>query len=384
MLAATLLLAIQPIQKPLVEVSFEMSGNRIYLPTRLNGRETAAIFDTGAGASAVDLALADLLKIPGEQKIQAGGVGATQVTGRILTGAKMEIGSESHPVPYAIPFASLNPAEGRPLELILGYDFINRFVFEIDYAQRRLRVHPKGTALPDAGTEIPILIKNGHPHIQAKVTLGGTTREVEAMIDSGASGSGLTGKFTKGGAIPSSVKTTPTTTIGGGVGGFVTGRFLRLDSLQVGNFTLNQPVVSVNESAGGANGGNAAYDLLLGAETLKRFTLTLDYANKRVFFKPNADYAKPFEADRTGLRLIAGGNDLRTFTIVGVLPGSSADEADLLQGDKIIYIDGTFAATKSLQDWRDYLRDPLKQSFDFVVERAGKRVRTKVESKPVI
>jgi predicted aspartyl protease len=382
--AVTLLIALQPVQKPLVEVDFEMSGNRIYIPTRLNGRDTPAIFDTGAGASAVDLALADLLKIPGEQRIQAGGVGASQVTGRILTGAKMEIGGESHPVPYAIPFASLNPAEGRPLELILGYDFINRFVFEIDYAERKMRVHPKGTQLPNPGTSVPIKIKNGHPHIQAKVSMDGKTYDVEAMIDSGASGSGLTGRFTKTNPIPATVKTTPVTTIGGGVGGFVTGRFLRLDSIQVGDFALKQPVVSATETAGGANGGNSAYDLLLGAEMLKRFTLTLDYANNRVFFKPNADISKPFEADKTGIRLIAGGQNLRALTITGILPGSSADIAGLKTGDKLRSIDGTYVQNKSLQEWRDYLRDPLRKAFDFVVERDGALVRAKVESKPVI
>ena len=63
MLAFSLLLALVPqTPKPLAELKFEMAGNRIYLPAVLNGRTTPAIFDTGAGASAVDLKLADDLK----------------------------------------------------------------------------------------------------------------------------------------------------------------------------------------------------------------------------------------------------------------------------------------------------------------------------------
>jgi hypothetical protein len=371
-------------QKPVAELSFEMVGNRIYLPAKLNGQSVSAIFDTGAGGSAADLSLADALKIPGQQKIQAGGVGATAVVGRILTDSNMDLGPLNHHIPYAIPFSTLNGSEGRKLELIIGHDFITRYVFQIDYAAKMMRIYPSGSTLPNPGTEIPIRIVNGHPHIKMKATVGGQTRDVEAMIDSGASGGGFTGRFTKSAPIPASVPSTPVTTIGGGVGGFVTGRFIRPDSLEIGGIKVLKPVTSVNEAAGGANGANAAYDFLLGAEVLKRFTFTIDYANNRVFFKPNADFGKPFEADKTGLRLIAGGPDLRQYSIVGILPGSSSDVAGLKQGDKLVSIDGVAVASKTLQEWRDFLRHSSAKAWQFIVDRKGEQVKATVEAKSVI
>lgn len=381
---ALIALFLPPAPTPVADLAFEMVGNRIYLPAKLNGVSISAIFDTGAGGSVVELGIADERKLPGNGRVQAGGVGATQVTGRILEGASVEVGGQAHPLLYAIPFAALSPAEGRKLELILGHDFINRFVFEVDYAAKRMKMYPSGTKLLSPGTEVPIRIVNGHPHIRAKVGLGGAQHEVEAMIDTGASGGGLTGRFTKAVPIPPSVKTTASTIIGGGVGGFVTGRFLRLDDVDLGGIKVKSPVVSVNEGKGGANGESAAYDYLLGAEILKHFTLTIDYPNKRIFFKPNADFGKPFEADKTGIRLTSGGPDLREFTITGILPGSSAEAAGLKAGDKLVSINGMGSVTRTLQEWRDYLRESGQATFDFVVERAGEKIAVKVEAKAVI
>lgn len=385
MIALALLVALAPqAPKPIAELDFEMVGNRIYLPAKLNGRNTPAIFDTGAGASAVDLALANELKIPGDQPVQAGGVGAARVMGRILTGAGLEIGGQNHSVSYAIPFGSLSVAEGRKLELILGYDFISKYVFEIDYAGKKFRIHASGTQLLNPGTEIPVRFLNGHPHIRTRITLGGQTHDVEAMIDSGASGGGLTGRFTKAVPIPASVRTTASTIIGGGVGGFVNGRFLRLDKVDLGGLVVKGPVASVNEGSGGANGSSAAYDYLIGAEILKRFTLTLDYPSKRIFLRANSDFEKPFEADKTGLRLQASGANLREVVIVGILPGSSAEEAGLKGGDKVISIDGISAQLKTLQDWRDFLRSVPAKSWSFEVDRKGEKLRVKVAAREVI
>lgn len=369
---------------PIADLAFEMVGNRIYLPAKLNGVSISAIFDTGAGGSAVDLGIADDRKLPGNGRVRVGGVGTAEVTGRILEGASLEIGGQKHPVTYAIPFASLSQAEGRKLELIVGYDFINRFLFEVDYAAKRMKMYTAGTKFPNPGTEIPIRIVNGHPHIRAKIKLGGTQHDVEAMIDTGASGGGLTGRFTKEASIPTSVKTTPSTVIGGGVGGFVTGRFLRLDEVDLGGIKVRNPVVSVNEVKGGANGENAAYDYLLGGEILKRFTFTIDYANNRIFLRPNADFPRPFEADKTGIRLVAVGPDLRELSITGILSGSSAEAAGLKVGDKVVSINGMGVVTRTLQEWREYLRESGQASFDFVVERDGRPMTVKVEARAVI
>lgn len=87
---------------------------------------------------------------------------------------------------------------------------------------------------------------------------------------------------------------------------------------------------------------------------LRRFTVGLDYAAKRLYFAPNADHGRPDPFDRSGLWLQADGD---AFRIGDVVAGSAAARAHLRENDRIVSIGGEPIAARSLSDWRARLRE---------------------------
>ena len=79
---------------------------------------------------------------------------------------------------------------GRPVDGVLGYDFLSRFVTEIDYAERRLRLHdPADFTYEGDGSPVPMEIMGSQPHIEASITLANRPPiEGLFMLDTGSGG----------------------------------------------------------------------------------------------------------------------------------------------------------------------------------------------------
>ena len=102
-------------------IPFELVGNHIYLRGRVNNSEPLwFLFDTGAAASYLDARQAKTLGlgVPGDSaKVVVDFPGVT------LRNQAFSI----QPLGFWI-------YDGHAVDGMLGYDFINRFLFEIDYA----------------------------------------------------------------------------------------------------------------------------------------------------------------------------------------------------------------------------------------------------------
>lgn len=379
-IAALSLLAFQA-QAPIAEMDFELVNGHIYVPATVNGNATTAILDSGAGMSVMDSALAEKWNLPSAGELQASGIGKDAVKGRYLKETKVSFGGITQPMQIAIPLGSLTEAEGRPLETIVGFELFSKNIVQIDYPAHKVRVYAKDGGFQPQGSSVPMRLISNHPHIKSSMNVDGKTYELETMIDTGASGGGLTAKFLA--ANPLSSRTTPKSVIGGGVGGFIEGRYFRPGSLTVAGSTVNRPIMTMTDAEGGASGKNSTYDLLLGADVLKRFTLTFDYSRSKVYFQASPELAKPFEADKTGLRLYAT-PDMKAFTVKGVMTGSTAEAAGIKPDDVIETIDGKPAGTFKLHQLREQFRSPEAKGWEFGVRRGGQVLKVKVEAKSVI
>jgi hypothetical protein len=127
--------------------------------------------------------------------------------------------------------------------------------------------------------------------------------------------------------------------------------------------------MSLSDSPGGASGANSPYDLLVGGEILKRFRITIDYPHQRLIFQPGGEIGSPFEADKTGLRMLAEGVDLHTFRVAGILPGSSAAAAGLKIDDVIESVGGRAALTFTLVGLRETFRSGTAKAWDLGIAR---------------
>ncbi len=97
---------------------------------------------------------------------------------------------------------------------------------------------------------------------------------------------------------------------------------------------------------------------LIGAEFLKRFTVTFDNAGKRLWLAPNRGYEKPAEYDGSGLRLRAEGPGFHRFVVRRIVPQSPAAEAGIKPGDIIESVDNHPGQELSLTMVREMLRAP--------------------------
>jgi len=366
---------------PLAEVDFQWEGGHIYVPAQIQGHACSFLLDTGTSANVVDLALADKWGLAGSGTIDVDGSGPAVVHGKYLSKVNAVVGGISVPIAYAAPIDALSNDEGRHLESILGYTFLQSHIVEIDYARRHLKIYGRSAGLSPAGLMMPIKFVDSLPQIQLEMKIGQDTFKLWTMVDSGASDSTLTGRFLRGRKLQ--IGKTSVVTFGG-IGGESVGTLFRPDSVKIGSIEFAKPVVSMAAASAGEYGPHSRYDFTIGSDFLKRFVVTLDYPEKKIFLAPNSEVDKPFEADKTGLLLTSEGESLRTFRVTGIVPGSSAEVAGVTEGDIIETVDGRLASDMSLSQLRELFELPTAPSWTLGIRRNGQVLTLNVNAKSIV
>ncbi len=368
--------------QPIAETSFEIVGGRIYVDAEVNGHKTKAILDSGAGATVIDLEAANRWSLPSQGNLNAEGGGGAVVHGKFVQGASIKFAGIQEPVSIALPLSSMNPMEGRAVETVVGFHFWDTHIVEVNYQTRRLRVFERNSSFKPSGTPVPIRIVSSLCQLKAELNIGDKQFRVDSLVDTGASASALTTKFLK--QHPLKVSATPLTDLGAGIGGTSRGRTFRPDQVVLAGRHLSRPVVALTESGGGVVGEHSSFDFLLGADILRRFTVTFDYAHHQIYFLPNSDVMNPFEADKTGLRIFAEGSGLHTYRVKGVLPGSAGEAAQIKVDDVIEAVDGVLTNSFSLQELRDKFRAPVPKVWTLDIRRGSDHLSIKIQGKAVI
>ena len=140
---------------------------------------------------------------------------------------------------------------------------------------------------------------------------------------------------------------------GGGIGGQEDNIVGRVESVEIGPFSIGRPVVRFADARGGAL-ARTDFDALIGMELLRRFRVIFDYSRQRVILEPNANLAEAMEADMSGVSLKSTGPALEHIEVADVHENTPASTADLRPGDRIVSIDGRKPA--SLWDAQRALR----------------------------
>jgi predicted aspartyl protease len=369
-------------QAAIAEMDFEIVGGRIYVPAEVNGHKTSVLLDTGTGASLMDLELANQWALPSKGEVTANGTGSEPVKGKVLNDVTVKFGSITEPIPYAIPLGSIAEAEGRRLEVIIGYHFFQTHIVEIDYSKHHLRIFDGRADLGKKGVIIPLHFAANLPHMTAEMLIGGTKFKLEAMVDTGGTNTDLTAKFLKGHSLQ--VTSTARTVVAGGVGGYSEGRFFRPDSVRLGSVDLVKPILALTETAGGGAGEQSLYDMGIGFNLLRRFRVTFDYPHRQMILEAGVEIAKPFEADKTGLSILAQGPGLDVFRVAGVLTGSSAEKAGLKVDDIIETVDGAPLAKVTLQQLRELFKSQTATKWELGIRRGDQQLTLTLPARSVI
>jgi hypothetical protein len=291
----------------------------------------------------------------------------------------------SQPVHLALPIARMAPRFGHDFDGIIGSDFIQQFVVEVDYQARVIRLHDKDKFNYSGPGEIISAKLNsaGHPIIDAEVTpLGSDPIKGKFVVDigSGAALSLYSPFVAERKLLYPNLKTIKS--IGaGGAGGQIQGQVGRVAELKIGTFKISKPITLFSQDKAGAF---ASSELLgnIGAQIMNKFRVFLDYNNERMILEPTSAFGEPFDRAFSGLSLQAEGKDYRTFRVSEVLENSPATDAGLQKNDIITAIDGRPASHLSLTQVNDIFE--RTNPYTLTVQRGESTLKIKLSPRKLI
>lgn len=347
-------------------IPFEFAGNHIYVRVRVNGGAPLwFLFDSGAAENA-------LLVDPKSVAPQTGPITNARIA---LAGVTLNA-QTLEPRPFT--FAS---SDGHPVDGFLTYGFIRNFVVEINYAARTLSLYdPKRFRYDGPGERLRLraLEADGGANVYlmdlAVKSPDGKSVSGHFIVDTGVRlALTFNTPFVQEHDLLASQTRTVTAIVGSGLMIKDTTLVLgRVPRVAAGNLVLKNVVAGFSQYKTGVL-ALSEFDGIVGGEFLRRFRVILDYSRNEMILERNAEFPQAFEYDMSGALLQAEGKNLDSFRVHAVIAGSPAAEAGLLEGDRLVSIDGKAASDFSLQAVQDLFRQD-GQRHALRIERGGKTI----------
>ncbi|HYM79851.1 MAG TPA: aspartyl protease family protein [Candidatus Limnocylindria bacterium] len=366
---------------------FHYGERHVWLKASINGGPPEDfLLDTGASVTVIDSAAAVRHGLKVEGRMQAHGAGAAGGASFSEVDSIRVVAQDGNGVVVAqqkVAVLSLNPYLEpffwRPIAGVLGYDFISRFVLEVDFDREMLVLHyPPTFRYSGGGTAIPLTLAGNIPVVKAKLD-GQYEGQFRLDVGSGSTVD-VHGPFAKQHQLQNQLGKTIEVT-GGGFGGTFQSVLGRMKKMEIGPYSWEMPIVSVS---GAETGGLASQDYAgnIGNQILDRFKCTFDYERRVVYLEPGQRYGKRDRFSMAGLQVAKTPDGYRAMQIV---PGSAAAEAGLLTLDRVVTVNG-----KPIES---YTADQLGRIFDggqpgekHVVEivRDGKKRKLSLKLKEIV
>ena len=284
-------------------------------------------------------------------------------------------------VPHIDPktLAGISSVVGRPIEGVLSNDVLSKFVVDIEYDRSSIHFNdPKSFQYSGKGVTLPLSMRDGIPHVKAKLKLQGHRAfddefEIRTEYNGGvaiskqaAGAHKIKMGHVKGYAYPNlDGGRTPNT---------------RAETLFIGPYALQTPPVAFPEPT-----GTEALErgVAIGNLIWKKFRVILDLPHQRMILETNMTFPNNIELDASGVAVLAKGANFKTFEVEGVTPKSPGAEAGLQKGDVIAGVDNQAAADLSLADIRMMFAD-IGQEYKLTVVRGGKPLEMKMKTRHLL
>lgn len=256
--------------------SLIVSGDRLFVPAKINGRETEALLDSGAELSFADRAFAGEIGLVAAGSETARGTGGeeevTFAQGVTIEAAGMVLEDRTIAV---LDLSALSARLiGAPLAFVIGRELFDEARLSIDIEAGAIEavardLTPTGVKLPlttHKGIEtIPVSVEGGAP-VQADFDLGNGS---EVLIGEGyAERLGL--------LEPGRIVGQKT---GGGIGGAVVNDLVVLADLEIAGMVFHNVTAAIDRTDGAA-------DVNVGVRILRNFRMTVDFAEKSLWLEP--------------------------------------------------------------------------------------------------
>lgn len=397
--------------KKKVVIPFKLINNLVFIPIKVNGIELNFLLDSGVDETIL-FSMEDKKEVSFKnvEKIKLRGLGSEEEieglksTNNILVTHGLK--SINHLV-YIILDQGFNLSShvGIPVNGIIGYKFFKNNVVEINYQKKKIFVHQNNENVRNNFDKnfkaIPITIERSKPYVIASAMVAGKDIQAKLLVDIGNSDSFWVFENDK---IKLPKKNFPDF-LGKGFSGDIEGHRAKISNFSLADFTFKNPIVSFPDSSSIKNVKLVANRIgSVGGEVLKRFTIVLDYADKKMYLKKNNKFNEPFSYNKSGITVQHNGlqwvqetvhletvrvgnatdenfndknnNDFRykfqlkpIFEIVNVRKKSAAEKSGIQKGDVIISINNTKPYKYTLQQINNLLKSEEDIWINLEVER---------------
>lgn len=401
--------------KKKVVIPFQMINNLVFIPIKVNGEELTFLLDTGVEETIL-FSLDDKQEINFFQieKIKLKGLGSKEAI-EAYKSSKNTLDANgyidaSHEL-YLVLDQEFNFSSqvGIPVNGIIGYHFFKNHKVEINYDRRRVIVYAEGNEKIEKKLkrhfEVNSMpVEESKPYYISAVSMDDKPLHSKLLLDTGNSDAlwlflHASKEFKK-----------PTQTVhdylGRGFSGEIYGLRGRVKEFDFGHHTFSNPISTFPDSVS-VQRVNFVPDRVgsIGGEVLSRFDLVFDYPHQLLYSKANSKVKEPFnynmsgievqhaglewtnelvDSNSSGIKVFSNPNDERlqkgfqlrfvlkpVFTIFNVREGSTAQQAGLKKGDRILSLNGRNATEFTIERINELLKSGEGKPIDMEVERGG-------------
>lgn len=364
--------------KKKVQIPIEVHNNLVVVRVVLNDViPLKFIIDTGVRTAILtQKSFSDILKLNYSRKYTIAGPGGEKlIDAYVANNVSLSLSGVSGKGHALLvleeDYLELRNQLGTDVHGILGYELFSRFIIKIDYHQKIMTLMMPEKFKPRRSFEmIPVRIQDTKPYLLAPISINsGHSLNAKLMVDTGASHGLLLEPDTDPRIqVP---ERHVDNIIGRGLGGLITGKTARIESLELGNYVIPKALANFPDTdsyySDTIKYARIDRNGTLGGEILSRFTVIFNFPQEKMYLKKNSEFKKNFYFNLSGLQIKAKGSSLNVFEITDVRENSTAASAGALKGDLLVSINGI-----SIREFR------LSEINGMLNSKPGKRVRIEV------
>jgi PDZ domain/Aspartyl protease len=371
--------------KSSITIPIEINNNLIIMPVVINGQlPLRFILDTGVRTAILtEKSYSDILGLPYSRQYTIAGPGGEHlITAYVTNNISFYIppgvtGTGHSMLVLEKDYLELRNYLGAEVHGVLGYEIFSRFVVLINYQEKYIELIDPAKFKPKRRKyqQVPISVEDTKPFVETSAMLG-KKKTLKLLVDTGASHSlMLDPESDKEIQIP---EKHIATTIGRALGGEITGKIGRIQSLDLGKYKLPNVIANYpdpNSYMDTLKASSVSRNGAIGGEILTRFTVIFDYSNGKMYLRKNSTFKKAFQNNLSGITIKAKGAKLKVFEVIEVRKKSVAEREEVQVGDLIVSVNGTPASSLSLNEINGELNSKPGKKVTLVLERGGQRIR---------